>query len=180
MFTRSLIHAGLELRVRSGRQGNRVQLNPTVFDLWVFRRGAHGVEFLVLRTSQAKADRHFRGGRFWQIPSGFFQDGESVPAAVDRELAPYQQTAHAVWAAEHTYTIYNRRFDEIQIVSVFAVETDGTTPVRLNPDVHSEHAWLPYEVALGRVHFRGLKDGLRSTHEYITDVDEPAPELRLR
>lgn len=43
-------------------------------------------------------------------------------AAVDRELAPYALQAHAVWAAEHTYTIYNRRFDEIQIISGFAAE----------------------------------------------------------
>ena len=157
-----------------------MQFNPAVYDLWLFRRRAHGAEFLVLRTSQAKADRHFNGGRFWQIPSGFFQSGESVPAAVDRELVPYGLTARAVWAAEHTYTIYNRRFDEIQIISVFAVETDGTTPVRLDPQQHSEHEWLPYEVALARVHFRGLKDGLRSTHDYIAGVDNPAPELRLR
>ena len=157
-----------------------MQLNPAIYDLWVFRRCPDGVEYLVLRTSQAKADRHFNGGRFWQIPSGFFRDGESVPAAVDRELAHYELTARAVWAAEHTYTIYNRRFHEIQIISVFAVETDGTAPVRLNPEEHSEHEWLPYEAALARVHFRGLKDGLRSTHDYIVGVDVPAPELRLR
>jgi lipoyl(octanoyl) transferase len=157
-----------------------VRLNPAVFDLWVFRRRSQGIEFLVLRTSQAKADRHFNGGRFWQVPSGFFQDGESVPAAVDRELAPYELTARAVWAAEHVYTIYNRRFHEIQIISVFAVETDGTAPVRLDQQMHSEYEWLPYEAALARVHFRGLKDGLRSTHDYISGVDDPAPELRLR
>jgi ADP-ribose pyrophosphatase YjhB (NUDIX family) len=157
-----------------------VQFNPAVYDLWVFRRRAQGVEFLVLRTSQAKADRHFNGGRFWQIPSGFFQNGESVPGAVDRELAPYGLTARAVWAAEHTYTIYNRRFHEIQIISVFAVETDGTAPVQLDPQQHSECEWLTYAVALERVHYRGLKDGLRSTHDYIVGVDHPAPELRLR
>jgi lipoyl(octanoyl) transferase len=161
-------------------RGTHVRFNPAVYDLWVFRRRAQGVEFLVLRTSQAKADRHFNGGRFWQIVSGFFQDEESVPAAVDRELAPYGLTARAVWAAEHTYTIYNRRFHEIQIISVFAVETDSTAPVQLNPQNHSEYEWLPYEVALGRVHYRGLKDGLRSTHDYIAGVDHPAPELRLR
>ena len=157
-----------------------MQLNPAVYDLWVFRRRSRGAEFLVLRTSQTKADRHFNGGRFWQIVSGFFQNGESVPAAVDRELAPYGLTARAVWAAEHTYTIYNRRFHEIQIISVFAVETDSTAPVRLNPQDHSEYEWLPYEAALERVHYRGLKDGLRSTHDYIVGVDNPAPELRLR
>ncbi len=161
-------------------KGTFVQLNPAVYDLWVFRRRSHGVEFLVLRTSQAKADRHFNGGRFWQTLSGFFQGEESVPAAVDRELAPYGLTAHAVWAAEYTYTIYNRRFHELQIISVFAVEADSSEPVRLNPEDHSEHEWLPYEVALARVHYRGLKDGLRSAHEYIVGCDHPAPELRLR
>ena len=157
-----------------------MQFNPAVYDLWIFRRRSQGVEFLVLRTSQAKADRHFSGGRFWQVPSGVFQDGESVPDAVDRELAPYGLTARAVWAAEHTYTIYNRRFHEIQTISVFAVETDGTAPVRLNPENHSEYEWLPYAGALERVHFRGLKDGLRSTQDYIVGADIPAPELRLR
>jgi hypothetical protein len=72
------------------------------------------------------------------------------------------------------------RFHEIQIISVFAVETDGTAPVRLNPQNHSEYEWLPYEAALERVHYRGLKDGLRSTYDYIVGVDNPAPELRLR
>lgn len=157
-----------------------MQLNPAVYDLWVFRRRTHGVEFLVLRTSQPKADRHFNGGRFWQTLSGVFQNGESVPAAVDRELAPYGLTARAVWAAEHTYTIYNRRFHEIQIISVFAVETDSAEPVRLNPQEHSEYEWLSYEVALARVYYRGLKDGLRSTHDYIVGVDNPARVLRLR
>jgi 8-oxo-dGTP pyrophosphatase MutT (NUDIX family) len=157
-----------------------MQLNPAVYDLWVFRRRADGVEYLVLRASQAKAARYFNGGRFWQIPSGVFLDGESVPAAVDRELARYELAARAVWAAEHTYTIYNRRFHQIQIISVFAVETDGTAPVRLNPEEHSEHEWLRYEAALARVHFRGLKDGLRSTCDYITGAAAPAPELRLR
>jgi lipoyl(octanoyl) transferase len=157
-----------------------VQFNPAVYDLWVFRRRSHAVEFLVLRASQAKADRHFNGGRFWQIPSGVFQNGETVPAAVDRELARYELAARAVWAAEHTYTIYNRRFHEIQIISVFAVETDSAAPVRLDPEEHSEYEWLPYEGALARVHYRGLKDGLRSTHDYIVSVDNPAPELRLR
>jgi hypothetical protein len=29
------------------------------------------------------------------------------------------------------------------------------------------------------VHYRGLKEGLRSVHEYITGVEKPAPELCL-
>jgi 8-oxo-dGTP pyrophosphatase MutT (NUDIX family) len=158
-----------------------VRLNPAVYDLWLFRRTGSGVEFLLLYTSRLKADRHFNGGRFWQIPSGCFEDGESVVAAVDRELMPYGLTARAVWAAEHTYTIYNRRFGEIQIISVFAVEIDsGGETVLLNPDEHSDYTWLTFGMACDRVHYRGLKDGLRLVDEYITGVTHPAPELRLR
>jgi hypothetical protein len=29
------------------------------------------------------------------------------------------------------------------------------------------------------VHYRGLKDGLRSVHEYVTSVPDPAKELCL-
>jgi hypothetical protein len=56
-----------------------VQLNPAVYDLWVFRRRSHGVEFLVLRTSQIKADRHFNGGRFWQILAASSKTGNRCP-----------------------------------------------------------------------------------------------------
>lgn len=158
-----------------------MRLNPAVYDIWVFRRAVAGVEFLVLRTSEEKADRYFNGGRFWQIPSGVFDGEESVPTAADRELAPYGLSARAVWSAEHAYTIYNRRFHELQIISVFAAEVapDANT-VQLNHAEHSEYEWLSYSAAHERVHYRGLKDGLRSVHEYITGATHPAPELQLR
>jgi lipoyl(octanoyl) transferase len=158
-----------------------MRLDPSVFDLWVFRHRAGLVEFLLLHTSQVKADRHFNGGRFWQIPSNVFQPDDTVPTAIDREVARYGLTADGIWAGEHTYTIYNRRFEEIQIISVFAVETAaGSSTIRLDPEEHAAYEWLPYQAALDRVHYRGLKDGLRSVHEYVTSTATPAPELRLR
>jgi hypothetical protein len=158
-----------------------MKLNPAVYDIWVYRRTAEGVLFLLLHTSQEKADRHFAGGRFWQIPSGVFRNGESVPDAFDRDLARYGLTAKEIWAAEHAYTIYNRRFHEVQIITVFAVEThSGSTAVVLNPSEHSEYEWLPFEAALQKVHYRGLKDGLRSVLDYVTAPALPALELRLR
>ena len=158
-----------------------MQLNPTVYDIWVFRRAAAGIEFLLLHASQEKADRYFGGGRFWQIPSGVFEDDAQVADAFDRHLAAYGLTASAVWAAEHTYTIYNRRFHEIQIISVFAVEVAaGETVITLDPAEHSQYEWVSYDIALERVLYRGLKDGVRSVQEYITGAARPAPELRLR
>ena len=43
----------------------------------------------------------------------------------------------AIWAGEHAYLIYN------------------------DPSEHSEFAWLSREDCFNRVHYRGLKDGLR-------------------
>ena len=155
-----------------------MQLNHAVLDVWVFRRSASGIEYLLLRTSEAKAERFFNGGRFWQIPSGVFEEHETVSDAVNRLLAAYELAPQSIWAAEHAYTIYNRRFHEIQIISVFAVEVVGHDP-RLNLAEHSEYAWLSFDAALEAVHYRGLKDGLRSVREYITGTTQPAPELCL-
>lgn len=156
-----------------------MRFNPAVFDVWVFRRRPTSIEYLVLQSSELKAKRYFNGGRFWQIPSGVFKDGETVPDALDRVLLTLELAARSIWAAEHAYTIYNRRFDEIQIISVYAVEVDGGDP-QLDPAEHSTFQWLPFDAALDAVHYRGLKDGLRSVREYITDPSRPAPELCLR
>ena len=63
-----------------------MKLESGVFDVWVFRRTPAKVEYLLLHTSQYKADRYFTGGRFWQIPSGFMRDSERVVPAVLRLL----------------------------------------------------------------------------------------------
>ena len=156
-----------------------MDLNHQVFDVWAFRRQATGVEYLLLQTSELKAERYFNGGRFWQIPSGVFRDGETVLAGLDRVLSGYALHAQSIWAAEHAYTIYNRRFHEIQIISVYAAELSDGDP-QLNPEEHSLFGWFQYERALATVHYRGLKDGLRSVQEYVTGPTDPALELCLR
>lgn len=157
-----------------------MNLNASVFDVWVFTRTAGGIRYLLLETSTEKARRHFNGGMFWQIPSGVTGATEGIVAAIDRVLATHDLRATAIWAAEHAYTIYNRRFDEVQIITVFATEVpEGTIP-RLNPVEHGASAWLSYDEARAHVHFRGLKEGLDSVREYITGVPAPGRELCLR
>ena len=150
-----------------------------VFDVWVFRRRDTRIEYLLLHTSQEKADRFFAGGRFWQIPSNFVHAGEKITGSITRLLSEFALTPSAIWAAEHVYTIYNRRFDAIQMIAVYAAEVDGDETVRLDPQEHAESDWCSYEEALERVHYRGLKDGLRSVFEYVTGVATPARELKL-
>ena len=155
-----------------------MQLSANIFDVWVFRRRGEEAEFLLLYTSVEKAARYFNGGRFWQIPSNFVNDGESITDAILRVLDRYGLRPNAIWAGEHAYLIYNRRFAEMQAIGVYAAEVEDAT-VRLDPAEHAEFAWLSREECLQRVHYRGLKDGLRSVHEYITGVVHPARELCL-
>jgi len=155
-----------------------MHLEANVFDVWAFQRRPDGVAFLLLHTSQEKADRYFNAGRFWQIPSGVVRDEETITAAISRELDLYGLRPTSIWAGEHAYIIYNRRFATMQLIGVYAAEV-ADAPVRLEPSEHAEYEWLPVEECLNRVHYRGLKDGLRSVHEYITGVDHPARELCL-
>ena len=155
-----------------------MELAANIFDVWVFQRRPGGIVFLLLHTSVEKATRYFNGGRFWQIPSDAVNDGESITDAICRALSRHELRPRSIWAGEHAYLIYNRRFAEMQAIGVYAAEVDNGD-VRLEPAYHSEYAWLPFETCLERVHFRGLKDGLRSVHEYITGVKDPARELCL-
>ena len=155
-----------------------MQLAVNVFDTWVFRRTPDGIRFLLLHTSVEKADRYFNGGRFWQIPSNLVKDGEHITDAIARNLRSFGLKAQSIWAAEHAYTIYNRRFNEMQLIGVYAAEVTESV-VRLNAAEHAEYQWLPVESCFQHVHFRGLKDGLRSVQEYITGVASPARELCL-
>lgn len=149
-----------------------------VFDIWAFQRRAEGTVYLLLHTSAEKAARYFNGGRFWQIPSGCVSEDETITDAIRRELGVYGLTATTVWAAEHAYIIYNRRFAEMQAIGVYAAEV-ADADAQLNSAEHSEYGWFPYEECLERVHYRGLKDGIRSVHEYVTGVNAPARELCL-
>lgn len=156
-----------------------MHLDANVFDVWVFQKRPEGVVFLLLYTSIEKAARHFNGGRFWQVPSDRVGEGEEVTGAIARLLVQYGLRAKSIWAGEHAYLIYNRRFREMQAIAAYAAEV-ASAELRLDPAEHSGHGWFSFEDSLERVHYRGLKDGLRSVHEYVTGVETPARELCLQ
>ncbi len=97
-----------------------MKLCVKAFDLWVFDKSSEPTKYLLLYTSQEKADKWFSGGRFWQIPSDFLQDDERLVDALHRSLQGMGLQAQSLWAVEHSYTIYNRRYDEIMTIPVFA------------------------------------------------------------
>ena len=148
------------------------------FDVWVYRECEGAVRYLLLHTSQAKADRWFNGGRFWQIPSDFTAEDEDLASAAARCLASFGIQASAVWAVEQTYTIYNRRYGELQTIVVLAASVAETQEIQLMWE-HSEYRWCTAAECGQLLGFRGLQEGLAWTRKCITEVSNPLPELRL-
>lgn len=159
-------------------RGNAVQFRTNAFDIWTFRRDPDAIRYLLLHTSQEKADRWFNGGRFWQIPCELIAENEALVEASRRCLAGFKISAQSVWAVEHTYTIYNRRREDIELILVLAAEVQHADNVTLTWE-HSEYRWATAAECDEMLSFRGLLDGLQWTRRYITESPRPYPELKL-
>ena len=149
-----------------------------VFDVWVYRKDADAVRYLLMRTSQEKADKWFNGGRFWQIPSDWVEGEESMVNAMRRCLGGFGIEASSLWAVDHAYTIYNRRFEEIHLILVFAAEAGAGTDIRLTWQ-HSEYRWCTAAECEQLIGFRGLLEGLEWVRRFVTETSNQLPELKL-
>lgn len=155
-----------------------MKLRTNVFDLWVFRHDPDEPRYLILHTSQQKADKWFGGGRFWQIPGGFLEDNEDIVDAMRRVLAQIEIEPKSLWVIEHTYTYYNRRRQNIEIIPVFAAEIEDVDEIPISWE-HSEYQWATASECNKLLVFRGLIEGLKWTRKYVTERRNPSPIFRL-
>ena len=155
-----------------------MKLRTNAVDVWVFHKRDDQPKYLLLHTSQEKADKWFFGDRFWQINGGFIEDGETFLVAAKRWLADYGLVATGLWAAEHVYSFYSTRRENLEIVPVFAAEVEGPSDVSLSWE-HSDFGWYTAEKCLERIKFRGLIEGLQAVRKYVAEVDEPHGAYRI-
>jgi hypothetical protein len=94
-----------------------IKFGPGVLDIWVFHRENAVNKYLLMRTSEEKADRWFGGARFWQIPCAFTDANLTATESITKAVKELALELRSVWACERVYTIYNRRFDGIQIAN---------------------------------------------------------------
>ena len=156
-----------------------MNLNHNVFDLWIFHREPKGgTKYLLLKASKEKADRHFNGVQFWQIPCQMQVPELSLIGRAEHLLSSRKISAKSIWAVEHAYTIYNRRFDEMQLISVFAAEVDQPQEYHFDSG-HAEYGWFTYAECQEKLNYRGLKEGLYWLRQYISENPTPSEEFRL-
>jgi hypothetical protein len=168
-----------------------MQIIANVAELWVFSRSADRPRYLLLEASQEKADAFFGGHRFWQVPgTSMHDDGEATVELLRRGLSEYGLVASALWAVEHVSTIYNRRFDAIQIIPAFAAEVAGLPePAPTIPsgsslassirDEYGAYEWADAQRVEQLLTFSALLEGFTQLRRYITECPEPRGEFRL-
>ena len=132
----------------------------------------------MLHTSREKADKWFFGTRSGQGPGVFVEEEEATPAAIRRLLGAYGLEPKAAWAAEHVYSFYSTRRENLEIVPVFAAEIERSQDIELSWE-HAEFDWFTAEECLKRLKFRGLIDGLTSVRQFISEVDVPHGAFRI-
>jgi len=155
-----------------------MELRTNVVDVWVFHKAAGEPRYLLLHTSQEKADKWFHGSRFWQIPGGFLEPNQDLATAATEWLAELGIEPTGLWAAEYVSCYYNIRRRNLEMTAAFAARVEAPVDVALSWH-HSEYGWFTADECLERLHFRGLIEGLAFVREYVSEVDEPHGAQRI-
>ena len=150
-----------------------MKLRTNLYDLWIFHRCNESPEYLMYRTSQEKADKWFFGRCFWQIAGGSVRKQQDPIHAIIKLVQTIGLNLLKIYAVEYTYTYYNSRRKNIEIVPVFAAEVVAPGRVELSWE-HSEYCWFDYNECRDRITYRGLLEGLEATRKYVVEpINDP-------
>jgi dATP pyrophosphohydrolase len=142
-----------------------------VVDVYPYRRGADGVEFLLLRRT---AGRVYAGE--WRVVGGKIEGGEAAWEAALRELG--EETGRRplhVWTVPSANAFYEWQTDRLNLIPAFAAELDA------DPVLDREHdafAWLPPAEAEARLAWPEQQRLLRLVADLLSRAALP-PELIL-
>lgn len=145
-----------------------------IVDVYVFRRRADGVEFLLLRRAADAA----LGGT-WQSVHGHIEPREPAWRAALRELQ--EETGLEplrFWQIDFVNTFYVASRDAILMCPCFAAEAPPNAPVVLSAE-HTEFAWLATEQALRRFMWPGQRRAVEEILSQIIAAGAAEPHLRI-
>lgn len=137
---------------------------------FVFRRGAKGIEYLMLRRVPA------RGG-FWQSVSGHVKRGEGAEEAAGREVREETGLEPTTTILLEKVNVFFKPGDEtVYFEPCFGVEAPGTEPVLSHE--HDAHRWAAFPDAMSLIPFRGVREALEELHRQLAGI--PAGEMPPR
>jgi dihydroneopterin triphosphate diphosphatase len=113
-----------------------IPIRTSVVCAYIFRRGAEGAEFLVLK----RKSKYMFG--FWQQVAGKVEKGENATSAILREID--EETGNypkALYSADILESFYDINHATIHIVPVFVAEFAPNARIVLSNE-HSEYKWV--------------------------------------
>lgn len=108
-------------------------------------------------------------GGHWDFPKGHIEEGEDELVAMKRELQEETGITRFELIEGFRYEI-NYEFRTEQGIHkksvVFFVAQTQQSDIELSFE-HLDHAWLPFDEALGKTTYENAKDVLTKAHEYL-------------
>ena len=138
------------------------RLDPSLIEVYVFRRRGRRVEFLALR----RRPEDSLGG-VWQPVTGTLRRGERVVRGALREVR--EETGVGVmrlWRLETVSAYLDPRRDTIRIISRFAAEIPAREEVRRSRE-HTAHRFVGAREAARRFLWASQREGLAAVRAQV-------------
>lgn len=129
----------------------------------VFRRAGKGIEFLLIKRSEASIYPCM-----WQMVSGKIRRGEIAYETALREIK--EETGLApikFWAAPNVNSFYSPEKDYISLLPVFAALVDTKSKVKLSME-HTEYKWVTPAKAKKMLAWDGQRQSIDIITNYYT------------
>ena len=138
------------------------RLEASLIEVYVFRRRAGRVEFLILRRRPGDA---LPG--VWQPVTGTLRRGEPAVRGALREVREETGApARRLWRLEGVRGTYDPKRDAVRFIIRFAAELDARAPVRRSRE-HVAHRFVTAREATRRVLWESQREGLAEMRRQI-------------
>lgn len=150
------------------------RLDPCLIEVYVFRRRARGVEFLLLRR---QAGESLPG--VWQPVTGTLRRRETAVHGALREVREETGVvARRLWRIETVTAYFDPRRDAIRLVTLFAAEVAARAAVRLSRE-HSAHRFVSAREAARRFLWDSQRQGLLAVRSQVLRGGAQARALEI-
>lgn len=134
-----------------------------LIDLYIYRIGTSGVEYLLLKRSKRK----IYAGQ-WRMIGGKVEDGETRPEAALREMQEETGLQPArFWALPSINHFYEAETDQIHLIPAFAAEVGPDAEPSLDEE-HSEFEWVMVDEAVHRLYWPEQKRLVRTIEQILS------------